>query len=130
MKALLLLIPIELVSLLLVAGGLAMIVGARQLAGTLFGLTAVLVFLPALLAPLFDAMPDALLWPLMALFALGAFLALLRAASAMLIGRSATDTMIGELAARAVVGLLRIGVRVVSLIVRLPFRVLRLLRGS
>jgi hypothetical protein len=129
-KALLLLIPIELVSLLLVAGGLAMIVGARQLAGSLLCLTAALVFLPALLAPLFDAMPDALLWPLLALFALVLLLALLRGASAMLIGRNATDTMVGELAARAVVGLLLFGARVISSIVRLPFRVLRRLRGS
>lgn len=125
MKVSFLLIPIELVLLVVVAGGVAMILGARQLAGALLGLAAAMVFLPPLLAPLFDALPDALLWPLLALIAVGTVLALLRAGSEVLIGRGATDSMVGELSARAVVGVLRLGGGIVSAVVRLPFRILR-----
>ena len=97
MRNLILFVPPELAALLIAGAGLAMILGARALAGSLFGVAMALVFLPVLLAPLFDALPAWLLIGLLVFFSLG----LLRAMSNLLIGKNSTDHMVGILAADA-----------------------------
>lgn len=97
MRNLILFVPPELAALLIAGAGLAMILGARALAGSLFGVAMALVFLPVLLAPLFDALPAWLLIGLLVFFSLG----LIRAMSNVLIGKNSTDHMVGILAADA-----------------------------
>ena len=75
-----------------------MIVGARSLAATLLGTAMAIIFLPVLLAPLFDALPGWLLVVLLVFFALG----MLRALFEMTIGKHSTDHMVGTLAADVV----------------------------
>ncbi len=98
MRNLILFMPPEFAALLIMGAGLAMIVGARALASTLFISALALVFLPVLLAPLFDALPLWLLLALMVVFGLG----LMRAVFNLLIGRQSTDHMVGILAADVV----------------------------
>ena len=98
MRNLILLIPQELVVFMIVGAGLAMIVGARRLAAGLLGAAMAIIFLPVLLAPLFDALPGWLLWGLIIFFSL----ALLRALFELTIGKNSTDHMVGILAADVV----------------------------
>ena len=82
----------------IIGAGLAMIVGARSLAAALLGTAMAIIFLPLLLAPLFDALPGWLLVVLLVFFALG----MLRALFEMAIGKHSTDHMVGILAADVV----------------------------
>lgn len=98
MRNLILFMPTELVVFMIIGAGLAMIVGARSLAATLLGIAMAIIFLPVLLAPLFDALPGWLLVVLLVFFALG----MLRALFEMTIGKNSTDHMVGILAADVV----------------------------
>lgn len=98
MRNLLIFVPPEFAVLLVVGAGLSMIVGARALAKTLLVFAMALVFLPVLLAPLFDALPTWLLLALMVFFGMG----LVRAVFNLLIGKHSTDNMVGILAADVV----------------------------
>lgn len=98
MAALLTLLPTEFVSLLIVASGVAMMVGAHSLGGKLFVAALAMAFLPFFLAPLFDAFPTWLLLGVLAVLALG----VLRVAFDLVIGRRSTDHMVGILAADVV----------------------------
>lgn len=98
MRNLILFVPPELAALLIAAAGFAMILGARTLAGTLFAFALALVFLPVLLAPLFDVLPAWLLMGMLVFFGFG----LMRALFNLFIGRNSTDHMVGILAADAV----------------------------
>lgn len=98
MQNLILFVPPEMAALLIAGSGMAMIFGARALAGSLFAFAIALVFLPVLLAPLFDALPAWLLIGLLIFFGLG----LIRAMANILIGKNSTDHMVGILAADTV----------------------------
>jgi ABC-type multidrug transport system fused ATPase/permease subunit len=98
MRNLILFMPPELVIFMIIGAGLAMIVGARSLAATLLGTAMAIIFLPVLLAPLFEALPRWLLVVLLVFFALG----MLRALFEMAIGKHSTDHMVGILAADVV----------------------------
>ena len=88
-------LPEEFIPLLLIGAGLAMILGARKLAGALFMLVLVSVLLPPFLEPILERVP---LW---ALLLIGVFivLAVLREIAALFLGREAAATMVGTLAA-------------------------------
>lgn len=100
--ALSLFIPAETLVLLLVTpGGLALIVGARRLAGVLLGLAVAVAVLPSLIEPLLDEAPVWLLAVLLAWVAL----VLLRAVLVMFIGGRATDNAIGVFVGTLLTGL-------------------------
>lgn len=129
MRMTLLLIPPEMLALMIAAGGLAMVVGARKLAAALIGGALALAVLPAFLAPLFDALPGPVLTLLMVGMAIGIVFAVLRFLFDSTIGRNATDNMVGILAADAVrgtargaFGLLGMTLRGVWRLLTLPFR--------
>ena len=106
MRSLVAFLPVELLPLLISAGGLLFIIGARRLAGAVIVLAIAIAVLPVVLAPMFDLMPAWLLVLVMVVLILGMILGILRWLSSLLIGRRATDHMIGALAAdlvRAVV---------------------------
>ncbi len=98
MRNLILFMPPELVIFMIIGAGLAMIVGARSLAATLLGAAMAIIFLPAVLAPLFDALPAWLLVLLLVFLVLG----MLRALFELTIGKHSTDHMVGILAADVV----------------------------
>ena len=95
MRSLLLLLPQEALIAMVVGAGLAMIVGARRLAGALLGAATLLVILPVVLAPLFDLLPGWVLACLLVFFVLG----LLRTLLQLLIGRSSANHTVGILVA-------------------------------
>ena len=99
MRALLTLLPEEMIPLLFVAGGLALMVSARRLGGSLLALSLVLALLPALLAPLFESLPDGLLSVVLTIIFVGLAFSIVRMLSNCLIGKRSTDHMIGILAA-------------------------------
>ena len=127
MRAMLLLLPVELVMPLVVAAGLALIVGARAFAGGLLTLAAAMVILPVLLAPLFDALPEWVLWAVVFITSVGIGLMLLRATSIAMIGRGATDGLVGILAANFVQSSLRGAVRLMGWSLSMAFRGVRAL---
>ena len=98
MRNLILFVPPELAVFMFIGAGFAMLVGARKLAAGLIGATMAVIFLPILLAPLFDQLPSWLLWILLIFFGLG----LLRSLFELLLGERATDHMVGILAADVV----------------------------
>ena len=98
MRNLILFIPQELVVFMFVGAGLAMIVGARRIASGLLLAAMAVIFLPVLLAPLFDALPGWLLWGLLVVFGLS----LLPGLFVVVIGKNSTDHMVGILAADVV----------------------------
>ena len=114
MRNLILFVPPEFAVLLIAGAGVALIFGARALAGTLFALGLALVLLPVLLAPLFDALPTWLLIALLVFFGLG----LLRALFNLLIGTRSTDHMVGILAADTVRATLTLPFRLLARILR------------
>ncbi|MBL8347454.1 MAG: hypothetical protein JNN03_18595, partial [Rubrivivax sp.] len=61
MRSLPVFLPDEFIPMLIVAGGLAIIVGARRVGAGLVVTALLLAVLPALLAPFFDALPSAVL---------------------------------------------------------------------
>ena len=110
MRSLLMFIPPEFLVVMIAVAGLAMVAGARRLAVTLFSAAALMIFLPVLLAPLFDALPYWLLVVLMVFFGLS----LVRTLFNLLIGKNSTDQMIGTLAADVVRALLLAPFRLLS----------------
>ena len=118
MRNVILFMPPELVVFMIVGAGLAMIVGARSLAASLLGVAMAIIFLPVLLAPLFDVLPGWLVVGLLFLFGL----ALLRALFEITIGKNSTDHMVGILAASAVWWALRAPFRFIGWVVRAAFR--------
>jgi hypothetical protein len=108
-------IPQEFVVFMIIGAGLALIVGARRIAMGLLGTAMAIIFLPVLLAPLFDALPGWLLVGLLVLFGLG----MVRGLFELVIGRHSTDHMVGILAADVVRSMLLAPFRMVRWIVRL-----------
>jgi hypothetical protein len=95
MRNLLFFIPPEFAVLMIVGAGLAMIVGARALAGGLLVGALALVFLPVILAPIFELLPAWVLLGLLVCFGFGIARALLELA----IGKRAAEHTVGILAA-------------------------------
>lgn len=129
MQMIFLLIPPEMLVLLLAAGGIAMIVGAKRLASSLIVGAIALAVLPAFLASLFGALHAPLLLLITVAMAIGIFFAVLRFLSDATIGRRPTDHMIGILAAdsvrgaaRGVIGIVGWALRGAWRVVTLPFR--------
>ena len=91
-------IPQELVVFMIVGAGLAMIVGARRIASGLLVTALTVIFMPVLLAPLFDTLPGWLLWCVIVVFGLS----LLRGLFVVAIGKNSTDHMVGILVADVV----------------------------
>lgn len=91
-------LPEEAVILIVMAGGFALMFGAKKLAGTLFTLSALMIFLPPLLEPVLDALPEWALWLLLG-FVMFSVIGL---GFRLLIGRGATEQMVGTLAADVV----------------------------
>lgn len=118
MQTLLLLMPPELVVFMIVGAGLATIVGARRLAAVLMGSAMAVIFLPVLLAPLFDALP---VWVLVVLLVY-LFLVVLRALCALVIGKHSTDHMVGILAADVVRAAVFAPFRLLGWVLRALFR--------
>lgn len=118
MRNLLLLVPAEWTVFLIVGAGLAMIVGARRLAGGLLAGAIALAVLPALLAPLFEALPTWLLVAMLACFGFGVIRALLELS----IGKRAADNTVGILAADVIRFSVLAPVRLAAWIVRLFLR--------
>ena len=103
---------------MIVATGLALIVGARRLAAILLGSALAITFQPSLLAPLFDALPGWLLAILSVLFAIG----MLRVLFELVIGKQSTDHMVGILAADLVRALVLAPFRLLGWLLRAVFR--------
>jgi hypothetical protein len=118
MRNLILLVPQELVVFMIVGAGLAMIVGARRFAAGLLGAAFAVIFLPVLLAPLFDLLSGWLLVILLVFFAMG----MLRTLFEMTIGRQSTDHMVGTLAADVVRSMLLAPFRMIGWLFRLLLR--------
>jgi len=89
------LLPLELLPLLIIAGGLALVVGARRWARSLFAFAAMMLVLPIILDPLIDALPWWLLLPLVA----SAAFALLGAVASFIVGPRAAPHLIALLTA-------------------------------
>lgn len=102
MRSMLFFLPDELIILLIIGAGFAMIFGAKRLCVSLIMMAIALTVLPGLLAPLFDILPGYLLIALMIILIVGIFFSSLRWISSAIIGNSATDHMIGSLAADVV----------------------------
>lgn len=102
MRGILLFLPDELIILLIVGGGFAMIFGARRLGGSLIVLAIALAVLPGILAPLFDMLPGYLLVTLLLIFFVSIVFSGLRWLSSLIIGNRATEHMVGSLAADVV----------------------------
>lgn len=118
MRNLLLFIPPELVAFMIVGAGLALIVGARRIASGLLLAALAVIFLPVLLAPLFNALPGWLLWCVVVVFSLN----LLRGVFVVVIGKNSTDHMVGILAADVVRATLLAPFRFVGWLARLLLR--------
>ena len=99
MRSLVAFLPIELLPLLISAGGLLFIIGARRLASAALMLAVAIAVLPVVLAPMFDLMPSWLLVLVMIGLMIGLVMGLLAWLSRALIGRRATEHMVGSLAA-------------------------------
>lgn len=107
-------LPPEAFLLLLVAAGIALVLGARRLAAVLVATIAAGIFLPPIVDPILDSLP---LWLLVVVGLVGGLL-MLRAISEFVIGKESTDNAVGTLAADAFKGL-----------IALPFRLLRWIVG-
>src|SRR5437879_975133 len=112
MRSLVAFVPSEIYLVLLVVAGLAVIVGAKRLAGAVVLIVLAGTLLPVVLEPLFNQLAA---WPLVLLLALLGF-GVLRAIFALLLGKRATDHMVGILAAD-----------VIKKVLAAPFPVLRYL---
>lgn len=96
LASLLMFLPVAIAPLLLVAGGLATIVGARPFARTMFTAVAVMALAPVVLGPLLAAVPSWLL--LLALPAMSFML--VGAVVTALFGQRVWDMALGRLIAR------------------------------
>lgn len=108
-------LPPETIPVIAVAGGLALVIGLRSIAQILFTLCAIMIFLPIIIEPILDMLPEWALPLLIVIFWISVIGMVLK----MLIGKGATEHLIGSLAADCIKWLLF-----------LPFRTLRwLFRG-
>lgn len=122
-------LPDEIIPVLVIGAGLAIIVGARGLGRQWLTFAAAMIVLPVLLMPLFDALPPLVLGALIVVLILGAAAAAFTGFSSLLIGRKATDHMVGTLAASFVWVVLRSALSLLLLPIRLAIGLLsRLLR--
>ena len=87
--------PIEFVPVILIAGGFALLLGAKTVAKSLLVLTAVMIALPPILEPLLMLLPEWVLWLLIGF----AWLSVFGSVSALILGKGPSDNMIGILAA-------------------------------
>ena len=88
-------LPDEFLPLIIMAGGVAVMLGRRQMAIRLFQLVTLLVFLPVLLSPFLDMLP---LWALYLLM-IGVCLSIFSSGIKWILGKEAWGQMIGSLAA-------------------------------
>ena len=93
MRNLILFIPQELVLFLFLGAGFAMIVGAKRIAMSLLGAAMAVIFLPVLLAPIFNALPGWLLTVVLIVSGLMLLCALFQ----MVFGKQTTDRFVGTL---------------------------------
>jgi hypothetical protein len=91
-------LPEGTIPVLMVLGGLALILQARRLAMTLFTFCGLMIFLPVILEPLLDMLPEWALTLLMLFFWISIPFTILY----MIIGRAAWSEMVGTLAAGVV----------------------------
>ena len=110
-------LPEEAIILIIMAGGFALMFGAKKLAGTLFALSALMIFLPPLLEPVLDALPE---WVLRILLGF-VFFSVVGLGFRLVIGRAATEQMVGTLAADVVRSLFLSPFRVIRWVFRLLF---------
>ena len=92
---LLALLPVEFVPFIIVGGGLALMLGARVVARSMFILAIAMVLIPPLVEPLLILLPEWVLWLLVALV----WVSVLGSIAALVMGRGARDQMVGTLAA-------------------------------
>lgn len=111
-------VPAEFYALLIAGAGLAFIVGARRLAGAAIVIVLAGIFLPVILAPLFDELPT---WFLLALLVLLG-LAMLRELFVFFLGRNATDHMVGILAADVVKKIVVVSFSMLGFVFKTLFR--------
>ncbi len=88
-------LPTEIIPLLAVLGGLALILQFTKVATALFTTCGLMIFLPVLLEPLLEMLPDWAL-PLIMVFILFSMIGMM---FTLLIGQNAKDQMVGTLAA-------------------------------
>ena len=103
-------LPTEFLPFILMGGGLALLIGAKMIARSLFILAAALVLLPPILEPLLMMLPEWLLWILIGFIWLSVFGSI----SALILGKGASDQMIGTLAADLVKWTLRAPFRMIG----------------
>lgn len=108
-------LPEEFIPVLLVSAGLAMILGARKIAGALILFVIISALLPTILAPILDVLP---LWAVLVL-GLVILLAISHEIMALFLGRKKATELLGNI----IVGFVR-GV------LFFPFRVMRMLFSS
>ena len=92
MSALLTFLPMEFSVPLFIAAAIALILGAKKIAMTMFGASIAMVLLPPLIAPLFDLVP---LW-LLLLLMVGVTLSTIRVLLNLGFGRESTDHAVGN----------------------------------
>ncbi len=95
-------LPEAAIPVLVVVAALALIVGARRLAGALFVMVLGMVLLPPFIAPILNQLP----WWALALLVVFVALAIFREVAALFLGKGGADAMTGHLAADFVKALL------------------------
>lgn len=110
-------LPPQTFVILLVAAGVALIVGARRVAAMLAMVVGAGIFLPVVLEPVLDSLP---LW-LLILGSLLAGMVMLRAICDAMIGKNATDHAVGSLVAHAVRAILTLPLRILAWCLRAMF---------
>lgn len=118
MRNLILFIPQELVLFLFLGAGFATMVGAKRIAMGLLGAAMAVIFLPVLLAPIFNALPGWLLSVVLIVSGLMLLCALFR----MAFGKQTTDCFVGTLLVDMLRFLLLAPLGMIILAVRALFR--------
>lgn len=120
--------------LMIVAGGLMIVAGARRLGGSLVVLAIAMplisVVIEALFNDFFDALPDGLVQPVAWLIMAIAYFALGYALLQLLVGQEAIDAAKGQLLADAIRGLLRLFFRWQLMVLWVPALAYLLWRGG
>lgn len=114
MLPLLAFLPEEAIILLVVLGGFAIMFQDKRLAGVLFTLAGLMIFLPIIIEPFLNMFPEWVLSLIMLLFIVSIPLILLR----LFIGNEAYHQMVGTLAAGVVIWILRLPFRFLGLVIR------------
>ena len=126
--ALSLFVPVEVLPLIFVFGGIAVIVGARKLAGAIFMFVFASIFLPPLLAPMIQAVPTWVLWVALAYIVFlipFAAVSLFGSLTSAALGRRAADEMTGHLASDVARFMITAPFRLVAALFRLIARLFR-----